>query len=139
MSSPQRQVESKSPDHATANSDSFASATCQPVFYKLPFWYDAKVLDLPRDAFVAALRAEGIAFSPGFRGLNKLAARARFDQPEPTPHADAASQSLIMLHHPILLADDNTLSLIPGAIARVARHAGQIPKSAKFQETWERD
>ncbi|MFM8273370.1 MAG: DegT/DnrJ/EryC1/StrS family aminotransferase, partial [Gemmata sp.] len=41
-----------------------------PAFYKLGFQYDPGAFGLPRELFVKALRAEGIAFDAGFNALH---------------------------------------------------------------------
>ncbi|MGH7202646.1 MAG: DegT/DnrJ/EryC1/StrS family aminotransferase, partial [Planctomycetaceae bacterium] len=51
----------------------------QPGHYKFGLKYDAAAFDsLPRAAFAAAMRAEGVALDPGFRGLHRIHARRRF-------------------------------------------------------------
>src|SRR5262249_916780 len=41
-----------------------------PAYYKLGYWFDAERFGLSRERFVAALRAEGMAFDEGFRALH---------------------------------------------------------------------
>ena len=42
----------------------------EPGYYKVGFRYDASAFGVSRERFVAALRAEGIAFDEGFRALH---------------------------------------------------------------------
>src|SRR5262249_18340499 len=43
---------------------------CQPGYYKVGFQFDAPAFGLPRDHFLAAVRAEGMAMDEGFRALH---------------------------------------------------------------------
>src|SRR5262249_20733973 len=47
-----------------------ADGVGEPGHYKLGFRYDADRFGLTRERFVAALRAEGVAFDEGFRALH---------------------------------------------------------------------
>jgi dTDP-4-amino-4,6-dideoxygalactose transaminase len=83
----------------------------------------------PRDAFAAALRAEGIPCSLGYpRPLYQQAALT--DGPsrvEPCPVAERTCQESIWLSQNLLLADDAELQAIPTAIARIHTHAAELP------------
>jgi perosamine synthetase len=46
-----------------------AAADSIPAYYKVGFRFDASAFGLTRDLFVRALRAEGVAFDPGFNAF----------------------------------------------------------------------
>ncbi len=89
-------------------------------FYKLGFWYDSVAFAaLPRDRFADALRAEGIAFDPGFRALHRTHSRSRFRAVGDLPHATRADESLVVLHHPVLLGSVTDVQQIVEAIVKL--------------------
>ena len=74
------------------------------AYYKFGFRYDAGALGgLSRKAFCAAMRAEGFAVDPGFRGLHRTHSRRRFRTAGPLTVADAIDEDVVTLHHPLLL------------------------------------
>ena len=95
-----------------------------PSFYKLGFTYTSEYLD--RSRFCQAMRAEGIAFDPGFDALHQIHSRRRFRTSGDLPVADLAHEQVVMLHHPVLLERDQAMQQIVDAIARVERHAIEI-------------
>jgi dTDP-4-amino-4,6-dideoxygalactose transaminase len=98
-----------------------------PGYYKLGLQYDpAAFAGLSRDLFAAAIRAEGIALDPGFRGLHLTHSSRRFREADELPHATRADEGVLTLHHPILLGTEGDLMQIVAAIERVARHARAI-------------
>jgi len=104
------------PGHPTVES--------QPDFYKVWFRYRPEYCgSLPRDLFVAAMRAEGISISPGFRGLHLTHARSRFRQPAPLPQADVVDRTGLVLHHPCLLDEPVIIQQIVTALHKVQSHA----------------
>lgn len=97
------------------------------AFYKLGFWYDAsRAGGLSREAFAAAVRAEGVPLDPGFRALHLSHARRRYRAVGPLPHATAADGSTLTLHHSLLLADRRAILAAAAAIARVTAHGEEI-------------
>lgn len=97
------------------------------AYYKLGMQYDAVALSgLTRDAFAAAVRAEGIALDAGFRALHKTHSSQRFRKTGDLPHATRADDCVLTLHHPVLLEREEQWQQIVAAIDRVARHAAQI-------------
>lgn len=97
------------------------------AFYKLGFWYDpSRAGGLSRDAFAAAVRAEGVPLDPGFRALHLSHARRRYRAAGSLPHATAADVSVLTLHHSLLLADRRAILGAAAAIARVAAHGEEI-------------
>ena len=73
-----------------------------PAFYKLGFQYDPAAFGLPRELFVKALRAEGIAFDVGFKALHVGRSPSRFRAAGELTHATDAHERCVILHHPVL-------------------------------------
>lgn len=102
-------------------------AASQPAFYKIGFQYDpAAFAGLPRDRFCEALRAEGIAADPGFRGLHLIHARSRFRAAGELPQATDADARCVTLHHPVLLGDQRDMEQIAVAVDKIRRHATMV-------------
>jgi dTDP-4-amino-4,6-dideoxygalactose transaminase len=99
----------------------------QAAYYKVGFQYDPTAFDgLPRDRFCEALRAEGIAADPGFRGLHLIHARGRFRAGGELLQATDADARCITLHHPILLGDRGDMDQIAAAVDKIRRHATMV-------------
>lgn len=97
---------------------------CQTDYYKLGIVVasDRDVADegsTLRDAFSSAARAEGIALDPGFRGFLRRGIRRR-RQFGDCPIARSVIDRTLVLHHPILLADDSTLDRATATLTRLA-------------------
>lgn len=97
-----------------------------PSFYKFGLQFDAERFGLDRDRLVMALRAEGIAVDAGFRALHLERSPSRWRGAGPLPQAERAHRGAIVLHHPILLADDRELRQIVHAAAKIHRYAEQL-------------
>jgi len=98
-----------------------------PAYYKLGFRYcpeDAK--GLPRDLFVEAVRAEGIAMDPGFRANHLIHGSRRFRAAGELHVATQADAQMLTLHHPVLLEDESVIGAIVAGIKRICEHAGEI-------------
>lgn len=94
----------------------------QPGYYKLGFQLLAENLgaDGPdRDLFAAAVRAEGVALDAGFRDFSRRSA-SRCRVVGDLPHSRQAGAVALVLHHPVLLAPDDTIDLTAAAIVKVA-------------------
>src|SRR5205823_4658239 len=76
-----------------------ACAESAPAYYKLGMRYDAEAFGLSRERFVAALRAEGIAFDEGFRALHAGRSSSRFRPVGDLSEADRAGRGTVVLHH----------------------------------------
>ncbi|MEX1097574.1 MAG: aminotransferase class I/II-fold pyridoxal phosphate-dependent enzyme [Planctomycetales bacterium] len=112
--------------HAGGHSPPYEVAT-QSGYYKLGFRYDPEAFHgLSRDAFAAAMRAEGIALDPGFRALHRTHSRRRYRAGGPLDHARQADDRVLVLHHPVLLGGEEELAQIAAAVDKVARHARTI-------------
>lgn len=91
----------------------------EPAYYKVGFQYDAEVFGRSREPFVSALRAEGVAIDVGFRALHAGRSASRFRAAGPLPEADRAHRGVVILHHPVLLADDATFEAVRAAFRRL--------------------
>jgi len=98
-----------------------------PGYYKLGLQYDPSAFaGLSRNGFSAAVRAEGVALDPGFRALHKTHSSKRFRAVGPLDEASRADAGVLVLHHPVLLADDADVEQVAQAIDRVRRFADEI-------------
>ncbi|MDA0837424.1 MAG: aminotransferase class V-fold PLP-dependent enzyme [Planctomycetota bacterium] len=76
-----------------------------PGYYKVGFKFCVEAFcGLDRDQFSEAMRAEGIALSPGFRSLHRIHSTKRFRAVGELKNADEADERMIVLSHPGLLA-----------------------------------
>jgi hypothetical protein len=79
------------------------------------------------------MRAEGIAFSAGFRGLHRIHASRRFRTAGPLSVADLAEERMVVLHHPVLLGEERDVKEVAVALQKITRFAeelGRLPVSA---------
>ncbi|WP_339733748.1 aminotransferase class V-fold PLP-dependent enzyme [uncultured Gimesia sp.] len=106
-----------------------------PGFYKLGFQYTPdRFAGLSRELFCLSMQSEGIALYPGFRALHAIHSKRRFKQFDELPVATACDQNLVVLHHPVLLTDQNNMDLIACAIRRIYQHAGEIIQMSTSDE-----
>src|SRR5262249_22341341 len=103
-------------------------AESEPGYYKLGFQYDAAAFGLARERFVAALRAEGVAFDEGFRALHVGRSPARFRQAGGLTEAGRAHAGSVVLHHPVLLGPDADLEEVASAVRKVYDNARLLGK-----------
>ena len=102
-------------------------ATHEPDFYKFAFWYDsAAMAGLSREAFATAVRAEGVSLWPAFTALHRLHAARRYQAGGNLEIADRAGRDLLVLHHPVLLAGQETLREVVEAIEKVTKVAAEL-------------
>lgn len=97
-----------------------------PGFYKVGWQYDAAAFGMPRARFVAALRAEGVAFDEGFRALHAGRAGSRYRAGGPLDEASRAHGGVVILHHPVLLEGDDALAEVVAAVRKVHAHAAEL-------------
>ena len=90
-----------------------------PAFYKVGFQYDPALFGLPRELFIKALRAEGIAFDSGFKALHIGRSSSRFRAVGTLVHAAAAHERCIVLHHPVLSGESDEVEQVAIAVAKV--------------------
>jgi len=98
----------------------------EPGYYKLGFQFDGSRFGLPRDRFVAACRAEGIAFDEGFRALHMGRSPSRFRQVGTLTEAERAHAGTVVLHHPVLLGSPEDLEQVRLAVGKIALHAEEL-------------
>jgi dTDP-4-amino-4,6-dideoxygalactose transaminase len=97
----------------------------EPAFYKVGFWYlpddylPEERNGLTRETFCHAMRAEGIAVYPGFRALHKIHASRRFRAPASLESAAIADESIVLLHHPVLLEAEDRIREVADAVIRI--------------------
>jgi len=97
------------------------AVACEPAYYKLAF----QLKDIPlkdngisREQFVATMHQEGIAIDAGFRGFVKRPT-TRCRKIGDLPNSRIASERTLLLHHPILLEDEETIEKLANAINAV--------------------
>jgi len=90
-----------------------------PGYYKLGLRYVPEELGgLSREEFIAVVQAEGVALDSGFRGFAKRSDR-RCRKVGPLKNSRAAGRLALVLHHPILLEEPETLDLVAAALEKV--------------------
>jgi dTDP-4-amino-4,6-dideoxygalactose transaminase len=104
---------------------------CQPAptvaaYYKLGFQYDEAAFGLSRQRFVAALRAEGMAFDEGFRALHAGRSPTRFRRAGDLAEADRAHRGAVVLHHPVLLGSEADVSEVAAAVRKIYANARRL-------------
>ncbi|GIW79641.1 MAG: aminotransferase DegT [Gemmatales bacterium] len=97
-----------------------------PGYYKMGWQFDAAEFGMARATMTAALRAEGIAFDEGFKALHQGRSPSRFRAAGPLTEAEKAHHGAVILHHPILLGDDDDLAQVAEAVRKVQTHAAVI-------------
>lgn len=90
-----------------------------PTFYKLPWLLDDVRSNWTRSEFVKAIQAEGIAIDVGFRGFMRRSPR-RCKQIGPLTNSRVAAQQTILLHHPVLLENEDVVKKVAAGIRKVA-------------------
>jgi dTDP-4-amino-4,6-dideoxygalactose transaminase len=99
-------------------------ADSQPGYYKLGFQYNpADFKGLPRERFLAAMHAEGIAFDEGFQALHVGRSPSRFRPVGPLVEADKANDGAVVLHHPVLLGASTDIEQLVYALSKIHFHA----------------
>jgi dTDP-4-amino-4,6-dideoxygalactose transaminase len=91
----------------------------EPGYYKLGLQFDAERFGLPREPFVAALRAEGIALDEGFRALHVGRSPKRFRRAGELAEAERAHAGAVLLHHPVLLGEPEEVDQVAAAVHKV--------------------
>ncbi|MGF1578681.1 MAG: DegT/DnrJ/EryC1/StrS family aminotransferase [Gemmataceae bacterium] len=97
-----------------------------PAYYKVGFQFDEEHFGIPRQVFVAALRAEGFAFDEGFRSLHVGRSAKRYRAIDALPEATRAHHGVVALYHPVLLHSENVVSQISQAIRKIFRHKDEL-------------
>jgi dTDP-4-amino-4,6-dideoxygalactose transaminase len=92
-----------------------------PAYYKLGFQYDSAAFGLPREVFVDAMRAEGIALDAGFKALHVGRSPSRFRTAGDLANAAAAHERCVVLHHPVLSLSQEDARQVAEAVAKIYR------------------
>ena len=103
-----------------------APANSQAAYYKVGFFLDEDVFGLTRNVFVKAIRAEGIAFDPGFRALHVGRAAGRYRAAGLLPNAEFAGRAVVVLHHPVLALGDSDIEEVAMAVRKTYRNAARL-------------
>ena len=108
--------------HPTPNRDSTGG------FYKLGWQLqlDSNDADL-RKNFIDAATTEGIAVGEGFRGFAKRTSR-RCRKINELPHSVAAAQKTILLHHPILIEEQQDIARLLEGLNKLINHFSRESK-----------
>ena len=94
----------------------------QPAYYKLAWLYDPEACGgCSRGEYLAAIRAEGVALDAGFRGFARRGP-ARCRRSGLLEHSQAAAERTILLHHPVLLENSDTIKHVAEAFRKVAAY-----------------
>jgi perosamine synthetase len=98
-----------------------------PAYYKVGFRYDSTRFEgLTRTQFVEALRAEGMAFDSGFRGLHLIHGSRRFRAPKELVEASRADAEMVTLYHPVLIENDDAIDELIAAVKKVRMWSSTI-------------
>jgi dTDP-4-amino-4,6-dideoxygalactose transaminase len=97
-----------------------------PSYYKLGFQFDAAAFGLSRERFVAAMRAEGIAFDEGFRGLHVGRSPNRYRRSGDLIEVEKAHYGTVVLHHPVLLGSESDIQEIASAMGKIYANAERL-------------
>lgn len=89
-------------------------------FYKLAWLFDEDAIGRSRQAFIAAIQAEGVAIDEGFRGFTRRGGGRCRRVGSLDNSARAASQT-VLLHHPVLLETDADVELVAVAILKTMK------------------
>jgi perosamine synthetase len=92
------------------------------AYYKVGIQFDAEAFGLPRERFVAALRAEGIAMDESFAAQHVGRSPKRYRATGSLAEAERAHRGCIVLHHPVLLREPDAMCRIADAIRRIRGH-----------------
>jgi dTDP-4-amino-4,6-dideoxygalactose transaminase len=89
-----------------------------PSFYKVGWLFGTQPGAIRREAFLTAVRAEGVALDEGFRGFALRSGR-RCRKVGDLPNSQEAARQTVLLHHPILLSPPTEIGRIAKAIGKV--------------------
>ncbi|HZH31807.1 MAG TPA: aminotransferase class V-fold PLP-dependent enzyme [Pyrinomonadaceae bacterium] len=104
-------------------------AASSPGYYKLGFRYDARAFGgLSREKFVLAARAEGVEFNVGFRAFHRCRSSRRFRQAGDLASSADADAKMLVLHHPVLLEDEQCLKQVTLCVRKLRRWAEDIER-----------
>jgi perosamine synthetase len=102
------------------------AASARPGFYKVGFRLSEAEFGLSRDQFCRAMRAEGVAFDPGFKAVHVGRSSTRYRHAGELSHSLAASTQCVILHHPVLLGTADDADRVARAVVRTYRNADRL-------------
>lgn len=91
------------------NQASFSPDSTLPAFYKLAFRWDASVNREQSAATAARCREQKVPIDPALPALQETHSHRRFRPGGDLQHSTRLHHNLLTLHHPILLASDQTV------------------------------
>lgn len=113
-----------------------ASEGSQPSYYKAGWWFEPLELgDSTGDELIAGLKAEGLAFGPGFAGFANRSPR-RCRKVGSLDGSRAAADRAVLLHHPILMCDEQTIDRAADAIKRLVAYLRSREEGRKRVPPW---
>ncbi len=98
-----------------------AADACQPAYYKYGLRYTLMSETTGREAYLAAVQAEGVPLDAGFRGFALRSSR-RCRVVGDLRQSRLAAESMMVLHHPILLESDETIDAVAYSLHKVQWH-----------------
>jgi dTDP-4-amino-4,6-dideoxygalactose transaminase len=105
----------------TPVADAPGSPTGYSAYYKVGFHFDESQFGLAREEFCRLLRAEGIAFDPGFKALHLSRAPSRFRAVGDLIESARLHSTCVILHHPVLLGSVEEIGHVARAVRSVYR------------------
>lgn len=102
------------------------SADTAPGYYKVGFQFEEESFGLPRDRFLAAVRAEGVAFDDGFRALHVGRSPQRYRSAGTLSEAERAHRGAVVLHHPVLLGSETEIEQVAEAVRKTYANAALL-------------
>ncbi|MEO8494665.1 MAG: DegT/DnrJ/EryC1/StrS family aminotransferase [Planctomycetota bacterium] len=87
-------------------------------YFKLAWLFDAGNWTVNRERFIAAMQAEGVAIDVGFRGFSRRGSR-RCRRASVLTNSERATESTVLLHHPVLLERQSTIERVASAFRKV--------------------
>jgi dTDP-4-amino-4,6-dideoxygalactose transaminase len=109
-------------------------ADAEPTFYKLGLQLDAAAIGLSRDRFVEAMRAEGVACDAGFRSLHVGRSSSRYRRVGELAEAEKAHHGMVVLHHPVLLGDDQDVAQVARAVEKTIAFCHELQGTPAGQD-----
>ena len=93
----------------------------RPSYYKLSWFYESQACGgRPREAFIAAAQAEGVAVDAGFRGFIRRP-ESRCRKVGDLPNCRRAVADTLVLHHPLLLGDSDLLKQAGDGLRKIVQ------------------
>lgn len=104
-----------------------AISDAEPAYYKVGFQYDANEAGgMSRELFVNGLQAEGVAIDVGFRAAHIGRSSSRFGRAGDLVESERAHHGMVVLHHPVLLADPTAIEQIAKAVEKVLAYSEEL-------------